>query len=712
MIRSVLLGGIALAALIMGAAALRHSARHRAARMAFFLVCLCLAVWSVALEVFLLVPTVSEMDGASRWFYGAAAVFSPATALFMAYTFGRQRPERRWFVGVTAVLTLLLVGYIIAAPEFIISRYSGSATAELTVRHDNYMLFSAFFCAYFLAAIGVGARAWRRATGIKRKQVATYIVGLVLASLPGFMTNLWLPATGNYSLIWVGPVGVVGFLAPVMYGMVRYRMMDMRLATARTVAYLLFAISMAVAYFIAVAVITIIAVASQQAAVPTVSLLNIVLAVIIALAFQPAKRFFDAIADRLFYSQSPRQDDFSREVGRILSRGRDLRLLLRRAGSYIGQSLHAERVSFYIAGRGIFGPRRRRVAVEDDIKQILTYYHRHYTFPEAVCAHQITDPSLQRLFALHRTAMAIPLVQHSRDIGILFIGEHKSRGFSARDIRMVEAIASELSAAVANALAIDEVQRLNETLQQKVDAATKELRASNRQLLRLDEAKNEFISMASHQLRTPLTSIKGYLDMVLEGDLGRITPTQRTVLKEAFSSSERMVRLINDFLNVSRLQTGKFVIDRRPANLATIIKEEVALIEVVAKQRNIAIELTIEGDMPPLLLDEEKIRQVAMNFMDNAVYYSHPDTVITVRLAREKNEVIFTVKDTGIGVPKAEQADLFGKFFRATNARKRRPDGTGVGLFLARKVILSHEGEIIFTSEEGKGSTFGFRLPL
>ena len=129
---------------------------------------------------------------------------------------------------------------------------------------------------------------------------------------------------------------------------------------------------------------------------------------------------------------------------------------------------------------------------------------------------------------------------------------------------------------------MEEIKRLNDTLQRKIDESTKELRLTNRQLQRLDESKNEFISMASHQLRTPLTSIKGYLDMLLEGDLGRVSSTQKAVLREAFFSSERMVRLINDFLNVSRLQTGKFVIDKQKTDIAQIVKEEVALLKVVA----------------------------------------------------------------------------------------------------------------------------------
>ena len=279
-------------------------------------------------------------------------------------------------------------------------------------------------------------------------------------------------------------------------------------------------------------------------------------------------------------------------------------------------------------------------------------------------------------------------------------------------MQTLEYIAGELSVAIMNALSIEEIRELNESLKQKVEAATKELKESNRQLQKLDEAKNDFISMASHQLRTPVTSIKGYLDMMLEGDLGKISPTQRAVLREAFSSSERMVRLISDFLNVSRLQTGKFMIDKQLTDLSQIIDDEVSLLNVVADQRNIKLVKKVDKKLPKTMMDVEKIRQVVMNMIDNAIYYSKPNSKVMVGAVKNGEFVEFTVKDTGIGVPKSEQKDLFSKFFRGTNARKKRPDGTGVGLFLARKAVLSHGGEMIFLSEEGKGSTFGFRLPI
>jgi len=201
--------------------------------------------------------------------------------------------------------------------------------------------------------------------------------------------------------------------------------------------------------------------------------------------------------------------------------------------------------------------------------------------------------------------------------------------------------------------------------------------------------------------------------MIIEGDVGKVTPQQKHLLGEAFMSSERMVRLIGDFLSVSRLQTGKFIIEKHEVNFAKLIQQEVDSLAYTAKSRGLTFEYKQPKNVPLLQLDENKIQQVVMNFMDNAMYYSKPDGgAITIQLKKKADAIEFTVRDTGIGVPKDEQAKLFSKFFRAENARRQRPDGTGVGLYLAKKVVDAHDGEVIFSSKEGKGSVFGFSLPI
>ena len=154
------------------------------------------------------------------------------------------------------------------------------------------------------------------------------------------------------------------------------------------------------------------------------------------------------------------------------------------------------------------------------------------------------------------------------------------------------------------------------------------------------------------------------------------------------------------------------MLEMNEVNLSQLIAEEMKSLEKVASSRNMKLSYVRSDEDVMLQLDDTKMRQVVMNYIDNAIFYSHPDSTIVIELNKTDTEVTLKVKDTGIGVPKSEQEHLFGKFYRASNARKQRPDGTGVGIYLAKKVVSALGGDIIFESKEGKGSTFGFRLPL
>ena len=717
MSRALVLGMVALMALILGMLVLKKSKRHYDTKQWFFLVCLCLAVWSAGLEMFSLADNGAALDIASRWFYVASAVFCPALAIFTAKSFLPLTKSVRSFICIASSLFIIFSVYIILAPEFIINASEITTPvdfSQIPINAINYIVFATFFSVFFLVVMWFGYVAWRKSDTIRRKQVAIYMTGLLVSSIPGFVVDLLLPALGDYRYVWVGPVAIILFLFAIMYSIVKYRLMDVKTAVARSVSYMLLLIALAVVYVISAYVISIVIFQRTLTIDSRVNFMNMILAILLAFLYQPIKKFFNKLTDRVFYYGEYDADTFAREISKILTYTADLQLLTRRVGNYIASSLKAEKVAFCIPEKGIYGRtgRRRLSVVEEDVRRIMDYYYKNCSFPEVILANQVKDPELKKLLDIHRTKIVIPLLHQNQETGILFLGEHKSLGYSSRDIEMLESIAGELAVSIRNSLSMEEINELNKSLQRRIDEATKELRFSNRQLQRLDEAKNEFISMASHQLRTPLTSIKGYLDMMLEGDLGKISPTQRAVLREAFSSSERMVRLINDFLNVSRLQTGKFTIDKQSVDIAQILHDEVSLLKVVADQRSVEMVLKVDKKIPSLAVDSEKIRQVMLNMIDNAIYYSNPHKKVVITLKSSGKMIEFSVKDSGIGVPKSEQANLFGKFFRGTNAKKRRPDGTGVGLFLAKKVILSHDGEMIFESEEGKGSTFGFRLPV
>ena len=291
----------------------------------------------------------------------------------------------------------------------------------------------------------------------------------------------------------------------------------------------------------------------------------------------------------------------------------------------------------------------------------------------------------------------IKLTARHKLVGVLMVGFVAPVEQVSQETRLLDRVSESVGVALDNKLLFEENKHV-----------LRQLKVSNAKLRALDEAKDDFVSMASHQLRTPLTSVKGYISMVLEGDAGKLNDTQRKLLEQSFFSSQRMVYLIADLLNVSRLKTGKFIIEPSPVNLAEVVEQEIGQLKETAAGKSLTIDYEKPKDFPTLMLDETKTRQVIMNFADNAIYYTPNGGHIKVEVINKPSTVELRVTDDGIGVPKAERHHLFTKFYRAGNARKARPDGTGLGLFMAKKVVLAQGGAIIFESEEGKGSTFGF----
>lgn len=238
---------------------------------------------------------------------------------------------------------------------------------------------------------------------------------------------------------------------------------------------------------------------------------------------------------------------------------------------------------------------------------------------------------------------------------------------------------------------------------------------ANRSLEQMNKTKDEFMSLASHQLRTPLTSIRGYSSMLVDGDMGKLNDAQKHAMKEIENSSERMIFLVRDFLNVSRIQAGNFVLTRIKTNLVNLLHEDIEQLQSIADDHKVTLVIKLPKDpaeIPELNIDRERIGEIMANLIDNAIFYSHTGKRVEVSLAKINNTVEFRVVDHGIGVPAKEQSELFTKFFRGSNAKTIRPDGTGIGLFLVQKVIKEHGGKIIFHSVQGKGSTFGFSLPI
>ncbi|MFA5052428.1 MAG: HAMP domain-containing sensor histidine kinase [Patescibacteria group bacterium] len=235
----------------------------------------------------------------------------------------------------------------------------------------------------------------------------------------------------------------------------------------------------------------------------------------------------------------------------------------------------------------------------------------------------------------------------------------------------------------------------------------------NRRLKEVDQMKTEFISVASHQMRTPLSATKWVLRMILDGDMGPLNPQQEDLLNKGYQTNERMIQLINDLLNVSRIEEGRFQYRFVHTSLGELIENVVQEMFNTIKKKDIRFEYKKPAHpLPRVYIDAQKIRLVIQNLIDNAVKYTPQGGHVTVATKTDPRQIIFSVADSGVGIPAREQGRIFSKFFRADNVIRMQTDGSGLGLFIVKNIVENHHGAVWFDSVEGKGSTFYFSLPL
>jgi hypothetical protein len=234
-------------------------------------------------------------------------------------------------------------------------------------------------------------------------------------------------------------------------------------------------------------------------------------------------------------------------------------------------------------------------------------------------------------------------------------------------------------------------------------------------LRELDRMKSEFVSIASHQMRSPLTSIRGYAEAVLDGTFGTISEKIKEVNEHVRDSSYIMLKAVDDFLNISRIEQGKLDYSMATFDICSMLRDVVAEQEQIAKRRHLDLLLELPEDgVCNLYADATKVKQIFDNILDNAIKYT-PDGKITVRFTRdtEAGVVRVAIADTGIGLTEDGKRNLFKKFNRAVNAKKLNTGGTGLGLYVAKQMISAHQGRIWAESGgEGRGSTFYVEFPL
>lgn len=389
------------------------------------------------------------------------------------------------------------------------------------------------------------------------------------------------------------------------------------------------------------------------------------------------------------------------EVGRILGRIQDLDILLPRALGRIADLLDVEAgmIVLFTKDRNDLKVVARRSLTEAETRDLLAggLPTALDTARGAVLGGDDSrlDGALQALRALgYEDVLAAPLRLGAEYLGNLYLFSASPEPFSRGDLALMDSICSQLAIAIQNV------------------SFTGELKEANENLLNLDRLKSDFLATMSHELRTPLTSIIGYSDMLLSGMSGDVSDKQRDFLRTILNSGEALLNLINDILDLTKIEAGKLELNLEAVHLGSALVSVLSVVKPRARDKNLQITTYLPNRLPALWADSAKLNQVLLNLLTNAIKFT-PETGRVGIEARPTDDgfVQIRVSDTGIGIPPEDLDRIFERFTQIDTSSTRSRGGTGLGLAITRDLIQLHQGSITVQSQPGVGSQFIFTIP-
>jgi signal transduction histidine kinase len=708
--------------------------RKRAANVVFVGICFSVAFW-----ISLLFLADIVVRGAGNLLVGRLTIVGPIIIapliLHFASIFPTRTKENKYSIFVVYIPSLLFLPFI-----------NTNLNVEKTILHSwgqevvtgpMYLVMMVYVAAYLLAASVILLRKKKKLLGVRRQQISYILLGIILSATIGLLTNALLPLLGISNLSIFGPPATLFFAGFTVYSITKHSFLDIRLVILRTLTFG-FLVSVITGLFAIISSILgniLSSVAGFQSDIIT----GIAVGFIVALGYLPTRKALERVTSRILFKQSYTPEDLLSRVTQVTSSVLDLKELLESVSNELLSAFKQSRIGFVLL---------------DDQQKLQVIFERGFaageakmlsTGTEAVMAQQfVREPgfvvldemiskyeageyqpiSKELMYALHEHDIAIvaPLYVKEKLRGVLALGNKKSGDvYTTQDLNVLEIICGQLAVSIDNARLYDAMRQFNATLQHKVDDATKELQgkntelnSANQQLKILDQQKSDFISIASHQLRTPLTVIKGYISMMREGSFGKLEPTIMENLEKVYTANERLIRLVEDLLDISRIESGRQEFIWAPLDVEKLATEVVNDLQQNAQKKGLTLRLEKSATaLPTANADGGKLHEVMMNFVDNAIKYSKEGSIVVTIAAEPEGMLTFRAKDTGMGMTPETISALFKKFSRGKGSFHSHTEGLGLGLYVAKMVVDAHEGKIWAESEGlGKGSTFAFSIPI
>ncbi len=553
-----------------------------------------------------------------------------------------------------------------------------------------------------------------------------------------------LPLHGDiaaYTLIFI----------PICYGVaiIRYRLMDLELIINRSLVYTIVSALVISLYLLTGLMLGTVVESASGMPRDAISGISILIA---ALLFAPLKNMIQNIIDRAFYREKYNYHKTLLQLCKALSSILQLDKLIDTILSQVTQAMQIEKGAVLLwdkegeslvirASRGLLGKVEENIKFSSDDRflEILKDAEPIEFFDELTSQDYITQSEhgqvsnlpLQTVIKFIPKPVFIPFVAQGNLVGLLILGEKLSGDrYTNDDLSLLKTLSYQGSVAIQNAVLYEQLRKrtealeaaynnLRETYQKSYgttlpDASEGDLDVAitmlAEKLSQVDKLKSQFVANVSHDLRTPITSIKGYVDNLLDGIYGELTEKQRRNLKRVQDKCDELISLINDLLDLSRIESGTIMLQAKDVLLRDLIEEVVISLESQSERNNISISFSCESNLR-LIADPNRLRQILTNLLENAVKFTENDGAVNVDVIDKEGEVEISVSDTGIGIPESERQKIFERFHQSVVTKRGSVKGTGLGLAIAKSLVEMHGGDLKVESELGKGSRFYFTLP-
>jgi len=626
------------------------------------------------------------------------------------------------------------VGYLIAAFFIIILFFTNLMIDGILPRNDMgywaigfsniYYFYLGYFIIYVYLLLFSLFQGLKNNNGIKKEQIR-FVYYAALIGFIGGSFNFLLDFGFKYP---VGNLFVFLYVFFITYAITRYRLMDIRLLIKKSTVFASLVVIIGAVLIITSNLLSILFETFFD--VKNNWLSSVIVAILVAIIFQPLRNWLEKITNRIFFAKVYNSSELLSRVAKISASTIDLKKLASGISHELEGAFYNNRIAFALINER----KRLELAYQENFNQkalfefikgkekVLPIYFSQSRSSQVIDELKIKyeagiykPKNIELLNSLNTLgiSLVVPLYDKEDIIGVICIGQRKSGDpYSQEDIKIIEIIAGQISLAVKNAALYGAIQNFNKTLQQKVDDQTMHLQVANKELQRLDDAKSEFLSIASHQLRTPVTIIKGYASMIIEGSYGKASKKIIGVMKNVYTANDRLLNLIENLLDISRIEAGRLEFDLKNVSLADIVRPIVADFQQKAKAKKLKLQFFENEKTPKVIADTKKISEVISNIIDNSVKYTIKGEII-VSLHEEGTSVVFSCQDTGLGILSSDLPRLFHKFVRGKDMMKVHTEGTGLGMYFARTVVENMGGRIWAESPgKNKGSKFCFSLPL